>query len=287
MDDIVQLLTNATTSGAGSWYVILLAFLAGVLVSFTPCVYPMIPITAGILQSQAHRSFFHSFLSSLAYIIGIAFVYASLGYLSAKTSLMFGVWLANPWFVGVVIIFFLYLAGSMFSLYELYLPSWLTYHGQASARGSIFQSFIFGLVSGTIASPCLSPALALLLGVAAKQANPLIGFLMLFSFSLGMGILLLLVGTFSATAKMLPRAGLWMDEIKAMFGFFMIGICFTFIHSFIPEWIPLLGYALIATAACVYYARRIRVSRLAIALCLFAFLAAAAWSGLLLKMFFE
>jgi len=235
------------------WFTLVLAFLAGVLVSFTPCVYPMIPITVGILQAQASSSLLYNFLSALSYVTGIAVVYAGLGYLSATTSLIFGRWLASPWVIFFMILFFLYMAFSMFGFYEMYSPSFLSRGTQASAKKSLLSSFLFGLISGTVASPCLTPALALLLGVVAKSGNPLFGFAVLFSFSLGMGLLLILVGTFSSTLNMLPRAGLWMDEIKKVFGFMMLGVCVYFAQPIMSSMLTLQLYAGVLGIASVYY----------------------------------
>jgi thiol:disulfide interchange protein DsbD len=259
--DINSLLLQASQTNESMWYILLLAFFAGILVSFTPCVYPMIPITAGILQSQAQRSFFYNILSSLAYITGIAVVYATLGYISATTSVMFGQWLASPWFIGFIVCFFLYAAGAMFGFYELYTPTFLQNRTGLQSKHSILNTFVFGLISGTVASPCLTPALAMLLGIVAKQANPFLGFLTLFSFSLGMGILLLVVGAFSSTMMMLPRAGAWMEQVKKLFGFFMLAVCIYFLQPFLGQAIVYWGYVLIAVIAMVYYLFRLITAR--------------------------
>src|SRR5437667_168629 len=100
--DINQLLGQAATSGQSPLYTLLLAFFAGLLVSFTPCIYPMIPITAGILHAPANRSMWHNFFSAFLYTIGIALVYASLGYLSATSSIIFGKWLSSPLLISVI-----------------------------------------------------------------------------------------------------------------------------------------------------------------------------------------
>lgn len=275
MIDVNQLLDQAVTTGQSSpFYILLLAFFAGILVSFTPCVYPMIPITAGILQAQEHRSLLYNFFSSLMYIIGMSLVYASLGYLSATTSIIFGKWLANPLLISVVIIFFLYLAFAMFGFYEFYIPQFLSNHGIEKKQGTLINSFIFGIISGTVASPCLTPALAILLGIVAKQANPIMGFLMLFCFALGMGILLLVIGTFSAALNLLPRAGFWMEHIKTMFGFCILAACVYFAQPFIPDRIIFCLYALVAWVAAIFYLRNARASKLALVLAIISSLLA-------------
>lgn len=284
MTNINNLLQQAFNSGQSPWYFLSLAFFAGVLVSFTPCVYPMIPITAGILHAQAGRSLLFNFLSSLLYVTGIALVYASLGYLSATTSMMFGKWLSNPIFIACIIIFFLYLAFAMFGFYDFYVPQFLSHNAQQKRNGTLLNSLIFGIISGTVASPCLTPALAILLGIVAKQANPVLGFFTLFVFALGMGILLLLIGTFSATLTLLPRAGAWMNEIKRMFGFLMLASCIYFAQPFLSDAIIFAGYALIATIATLFYLLHARTSRMALVLGIISGLVALTLYGYTLKM---
>ena len=235
-------------------YILLLAFLIGIVTSFTPCIYPMIPITMGILQSQASTSLWRNFLLSTTYVTGIATVYATLGYFAATTTLILGQWLANPIFIGFLVLLFLYLAFSMFGFYEIYMPGFMQQRGTGiKVKGSFFYTFLFGAISGTAASPCLTPALALLLGFVAKRGNPLIGFATLFSFAFGMGLLLIVVGTFSTSLTALPRAGAWMDEIKKFFGFLLIGVSVYFVQPFIEPTVATILYALLAIIMFGYY----------------------------------
>ncbi len=271
--NIIDMLKQATQSKSSNvFYALLLAFLAGVLVSFTPCVYPMIPITAGILQAQATESMVYNFFSALSYVLGISIVYASLGYLSASTSIIFGRWLASPWFILLIILFFLYLAFAMFGFYEPYMPSFLTRNREISSKKSLVHSFLFGAISGTIASPCLTPALAILLAIAAKAGNPFLGFLYLFFFSLGMGTLLLLIGTFSGALHLLPRTGEWMDEIKKVFGFMMLGVCVYFLTPLLTKEVALEFYSLVLLVSSAYYFCTARQNRIKLLLGLFLFL---------------
>lgn len=211
------------------WIRVLFALLLGLLLSLTPCVYPMIPITVGILQTQGSRSVLRNFLLALSYTIGIATTYALLGLSAAFTGQIFGSLLSQPFFVFMIVALLLYLAGSMIGFYEMYIPSFLTSGNQMRGGGSILSAFLFGAVAGTIASPCLSPGLVLLLTLVTAIGNKLIGFLLLFSFGVGLSIPLLIIGTFSSSLSILPSAGLWMVEIKKMFGFIMIGMCFFYL----------------------------------------------------------
>ena len=235
------------------FYLIILAFLIGIITSFTPCVYPMIPITLGILQSQASTSLWRNFLLAGSYVLGISTVYAILGYVAATTTLIFGQWLNNPWLIFVVSLFFIYIAFSMFGYYEIKIPRFLATRDNVKVKGSFLYSFFFGMISGTVASPCLTPAIAILLGFVAKVGNPILGFFTLFSFALGMGILLLVVGTFSTTLNVLPKAGTWMIEVKKFFGFVLLGMCIYLFQPFLGGNAALKAYAVLALIIGIYY----------------------------------
>ena len=235
------------------------AYTAGILASFTPCIYPMIPITLGIVTSQRSTSMLNNFFLSLSYGVGIAMVYATLGYVSAKSSVMFGQWLGSPWFIMAMIALFIYLAFSMFGFYEMYTPRFLSNRSTSSYRGgSVTYSFLFGVLSGAAASPCLTPALAMLLGFAAKQGNPLVGFTVLFAFAMGISTLLIVVGTFSSALSLLPRAGMWMVEVKKIFGFLLLGVCINFATPLVTPMTITSLYAGLMLLAGLYYLSRSR-----------------------------
>ncbi|MDQ5890299.1 MAG: thioredoxin:protein disulfide reductase [Candidatus Dependentiae bacterium] len=239
--------------------VLFASFIAGILASFTPCIYPMLPITMGIITAQGAHSMLVNFFLSLSYGLGIATVYATLGYISVKTNLMFGQWLGNPYFIGAIIALFLYLAFSMFGFYEMYTPRFLQNRSNPKYKGGSFTySFMFGVITGAAASPCLTPALALLLGFASKQNNPLIGFGVLFAFAMGLSMLLIVLGTFSSTISLLPRAGSWMEEVKKIFGFLLLIVCAYFLQPITSDTFVNTMYVLICLAAGIYYAYRSR-----------------------------
>ena len=123
------------------WHTLAIAFSTGILVSFTPCIYPMIPITAGILQAQATAFMWYNALLSISYVLGVAFVYALLGYIVATTSLIFGQWFASPWFILFVLLFFLYFSFAMFGFYDIYIPRFLRSHKMFQAKGSLILTF--------------------------------------------------------------------------------------------------------------------------------------------------
>ena len=194
----------------------------------------MVPITVGILQSQGSKSLISNFFLSFVYVMGIAITFAVLGLIAAFTGQIFGTILTNPIFVTIVVIFLVYLALSMLGFYEMYIPRFMQKSGDSPTKKSILSIFLFGIASGSIASPCVSPGLVLLLSIVTALGNKFLGFLLLFAFGLGLGFPLLLVGTFSGSINKLPRAGAWMLEIKKIFGLLLFGVCFYFLSNIMP-----------------------------------------------------
>lgn len=211
-----------------------LVFLLGLLMSLTPCIYPMIPITVGIIQASAVKSITRNFLLAFAYTLGIAITFALLGLLAATGSAQFGALLGNPLFIIMLVLLLGYLGFSMLGLYDMYIPRFMQPKNTAIKNGSFISVFLFGAISGTIASPCLSPGLLLLLSIVATLGNKLLGFILLFSFGMGLGLPLLIIGTFSGSLNVLPRAGLWMVEVKKLFGFMLIIMCFYYLNNIMP-----------------------------------------------------
>lgn len=227
-------LSNVLSTTESWWVRLLLALLLGFLLSLTPCIYPMIPITVGILQSQGSKSVVRNFLLSLTYTCGIATTFALLGITAAFSGKMFGNIMNNPFVVMTIIALIVYLAGSMIGWYDLYIPSWLQPSNKKINGGSLLSIFMFGVASGTVASPCLSPGLLLLLTLVTTLNNVLLGFGLLFVFGLGLGIPLLIIGTFSGSLNVLPRAGQWMVDVKQFFGFIMLATGFYFLQAIVP-----------------------------------------------------
>jgi thiol:disulfide interchange protein DsbD len=154
--------------------------------------------------------------------------------MAAGTGKMFGSIMNNPFIVGCIVALLIYLAGSMIGFYDMYIPRFLQPKQNTPQKGSLISIFLFGAASGTIASPCLSPGLLLLLTIVTSIGSSLLGFALLFSFGFGLGIPLLVIGTFSSSLNMLPQAGSWMVDIKQFFGFIILATCFYFISIFVP-----------------------------------------------------
>jgi thiol:disulfide interchange protein len=227
--------------------------LLGLLMSLTPCIYPMIPITIGILQITPGQSLGRNFAIALFYTLGIGITFAILGLLAACGGAQFGQLLGNPIFVLFLVAFLGYLAFSMLGLYEMYIPRFLRSSGNKRYGGPLVSAFIFGAISGTMASPCLSPGLALVLTMVAGLGNRLLGFLLLFAFGVGSSIPLLLIGTFSSSLGLLPRAGSWMVEIKKLFGFLLLGMCLYYLANILPVYIVLTIMAIGLFVSGIYY----------------------------------
>lgn len=213
---------------------LVLVFLLGVLMSLTPCIYPMIPITIGILQSSENNSIGRSFMLAGSYTLGISLTFALLGLAAATGGMQFGSLMGNPVMVIAIVALLAYLAFSMIGLYDIYIPGFMKSSSRIHKRGSLRSAFTFGMLSGAMASPCLSPGLALVLAMVASMANKMLGLLLLFAFGIGSSMPLLIIGTFSSALHVLPRAGMWMIEVKKIFGFLLLGMCFYYLRAIMP-----------------------------------------------------
>ncbi len=226
---------NMVETTKSPWAQLLFALLLGLLLSLTPCIYPMIPITIGILHSQGRKSLLHDFLGSLSYACGLATTFACLGLLATVAGSSFGSLLSNTPFVIGLVIFIGYMSLTMIGIIDMYVPSFMKGEVKLYRNlGPCAAAYIFGAISGTIASPCVSPGLALLLSIVATLGSKILGFLLLFAFGIGLSIPLIIIGTFSNSLYLLPKSGMWMVEIKKALGFFMLATCFYYLSNVLP-----------------------------------------------------
>jgi thiol:disulfide interchange protein DsbD len=206
-----------------------LVFLAGVLTSLTPCVYPMIPITVALVGGESVgtslRPRRRALVLTLFYVTGLALVYALLGLLAGLTGTMFGTVSSNPWLYFLQANVLLIAGLFMLDVFTLRVPSttlqWASRVGQGG-RGA--GAFAMGAVSGLVAAPCSAPVMAAVLTWVTRTQNAALGFLYLFVFSIGMCALLVAIGVSSGTLSSLPKAGYWMVRLKRIFGLVMLGI---------------------------------------------------------------
>src|SRR5438874_4565331 len=201
-------------------------FGAGLVTSLTPCIYPMIPITAGILSgtSAGQPSRARTARLTLAYVTGLALFYAILGLFAGLSGSLFGTVSASPWARFAIGNLLLVFALAMFDVIPVSAPQRLMRWAAGLGGGSYPAVFLLGATSGIVAAPCGAPAFAAVLTWVASTRSGFLGFVYLFVFSLGMTALLVVVGLFSGTLSTLPRAGAWMAWIKKAAGVILLGM---------------------------------------------------------------
>lgn len=225
------------TGGIGAYAT---AFLYGVLVDLTPCVFPLIPITVAVFGAKG-VSRARALLLATAYVLGMAALYTSLGVAVALTGNAFGAWLANPWVVVPIALLLVALAASMFGAFDLQLPTSLQNRLNSVGGTGPMGAFLMGLVSGFISAPCTGPVLLSLLALIAKASAEGSGIFyggsLLFTYALGMGTLFFAV----ALGASLFRPGPWMEYVKSFFGVLLIVMALWFLR---PIWPKLEGFIL-------------------------------------------
>jgi thiol:disulfide interchange protein DsbD len=207
------------------------AYLAGVLVSFTPCVYPVIPITVAVIGGQGDLSGARGFVLSLFFVLGLALTYTALGVFAALTGKLFGTIQTSPLTLGVLGGLFILMGLAMLDVFQLSLERYAPRGLSGGNRKGIFGSFMIGVTSGFILGPCTAPVLAVILGVVAARQSVVFGGSLLFVFSLGVGSLLVLVGTFAGILAGLPKSGAWMTGVKKLSGIVMLAVGAYFLYS--------------------------------------------------------
>ena len=208
-----------------------LLFLGGVLTSLTPCVYPMIPITAAIVGGQSVAAGGGASPRSrvvgltLTYVLGLALVYSLLGLAAGLSGTIFGAISANPWALFAMANVLIVAALAMLDVIPVRLPAALTARAAtAGTAGRYSGAFLMGAVSGLVAAPCSAPVMAAVLTWVTRTKSAALGFFYLFAFSLGMCALLVVVGISSGSLARLPRAGAWMLWVKRAFAIAMIAV---------------------------------------------------------------
>jgi thiol:disulfide interchange protein DsbD len=201
-------------------------FGAGLATSLTPCVYPMIPITAGILGGAAstRRSRGRTALLTAVYVVGLALVYSLLGLLAGLTGTLFGAVSSNPWAYFVMGNLLLVFGLALLDVFTVNAPARLAAWAGKHAGDSVAGVFALGATSGLVAAPCGAPAFAAVLTFVSTTGSAWLGFLYLFVFSLGLTALLIAVGLFSGSLAALPRAGRWTLWVKRAGGVLLIAM---------------------------------------------------------------
>ena len=230
-------------------------FLAGIALTFTPCVFPMIPILSGIIAGQgSDNTPRKSFFLSLSYVLAMAVTYAIVGVIAALSGENLQVALQNPWVISAFAFLFVLLSLSMFGFYELQMPasiqSKLTSISNSQTGGSMMSAGIMGFLSALIVGPCVTAPLIGALIYIAQTKDVLVGGSSLFALGMGMGVPLLIVGT--SAGKILPKAGAWMDKVKAGFGIMMLALAIWMLERILPIEIIILLSGILAIYTGVY-----------------------------------
>jgi len=213
-----------------------IVFIGGILSSLTPCVYPMIPVTLAVIGAQAGEKKLKGFILSLFYVLGIAVTFSILGVLAARTGMVFGSISTHPAVLITVSLIFLIMGLSLVGLFVLQLPSSLSSKLQRRKGKGFLGAFITGLIAGLVISPCISPILVVILAWVAKSGSVIMGAGLLFTYAVGIGVLFILIGTFSGIIKALPKSGGWMEIIERGLGLILIILSIVFIRSVVPVW---------------------------------------------------
>jgi len=241
---------------SGKWWLIILGFFgAGLLLAFTPCVFPMIPILSSIIIGKnAHVTRWHAFNLSLAYTLGMALTYTLAGIAAGLSGQLLSNALQTPWALGLGAAIFVLLALSMFGFYELKLPHAIENRffnwSNRIKGGHLLSDFLMGAISALIISPCVAAPLAGALLYISKTNDVVLGGVALFSLSMGMGLPLLLIGASAGT--LLPKVGAWMNAVRNLFGVLMLGVAVWLITPIIPIWLQLTLWAALLIVPAIY-----------------------------------
>ncbi len=211
------------------------AYFLGFLSSFTPCVFPLIPITLALFGARQAKSRFEGFILGLSYVLGISLTYTTLGIISAKLGLVFGSFLGKPWVIIAVSIFLFLIV--LFTLEIINFKFFSSLQTKASSIGGkgISGAFLMGTASGLVAAPCIGPALVIILSLAAKSQNVLWGASLLFFYSLGLGTIFLILATYSDLINKLPKSGNWLNYIKFILASMLIMVIIFLCQAYINK----------------------------------------------------
>ena len=249
-DDFARVLEDSSL-----WWAVLFFFGAGVLLAFTACMYPMIPILSSIIVGQGEKvTVGKAFFLSLVYVEAMALTYAVIGIVSAQLGAGVQAFFQNPWILTGFALIFVALALSMFGFFSLQLPAAMQARLSESSNrmqgGALLGVAVMGVLSALIVGPCAGPVLIGALLYTSQSGDYLTGALAMFALGNGMGAPLLLIG--ASGGKLLPKAGGWMDTVKAVFGVILLGVAIVMLERILPGPVTLIMWALLLIVAAVY-----------------------------------
>ena len=227
----------------------------GFLLALTPCVFPMIPILSGIIVGEGeHITRARAIMLSISFVLFMALTYSVLGIIAGMFSFNLQAASQNVWVISFFSIVFVLLALSMFGFYELHLPaSWqskLSKNHNESHHGTLKGAAIMGVLSAIIVGPCVAPPLAGALLYISQTGDALLGGLALFAMGLGFGVPLLIIG--ATSGELLPKAGMWMENIKHVFGVVMLGVAIWFLERILPSSVTLILWGALFVVSAIY-----------------------------------
>jgi thiol:disulfide interchange protein DsbD len=240
----------------GSLWLVIVSFLGfGLLLAFTPCVLPMVPILSSIIAGEGRSLNKPRALAlSLSYVLGMAVTYAAAGVAAAYSGSMLAAALQNPWVLGVFALVFVWLALSMFGFHDLQLPQFLQHHvsraHQSLRGGRIASVAAMGVLSALIVSPCVAAPLAGALLYISQTRDVLLGGAALFAMALGMGVPLVAVGV--SEGALLPKAGAWMNGVKRFFGVLLLAVAVWIVSPVIPPAVQMLLWAALLVGSAMF-----------------------------------
>lgn len=246
----------AATLTTGSTWIILISFFGfGLLLAFTPCVFPMIPILSSIIIGHGKDiTTRHAFIMSTVYVLAMALTYTIAGVVAGLFGENLQAAFQNAWILGSFAIVFVALSFSMFGFYDLQLPnSWqskLTSISNSQKGGTLSGVAIMGFLSALIVGPCVAAPLAGALIYIGQTGDAVLGGLALFALSMGMGAPLIAIGT--SAGKLLPRAGAWMDAVKAVFGVMLLAVAIWMLERILPAAASMILWALLLIISAIY-----------------------------------
>jgi len=221
----------------GTSAVFLAIFLVGLALNLTPCVYPMLSVTVSLFGTQRDTNVLRVFSKAVVYVLGMATMYSVLGVSAALSGGLFGSWLQSSWVLAGIAALLFGLALSMFGLYQIQVPYWITSRLGGTTGTGIVGLYLSGLVVGIFAAPCVGPPVIALLAFVGAKGDPVFGFWTFFVLSLGLGFPYLILGTFSGLLKKVPKSGVWLIWVERIFGVVLTGAALFYLSlAFFPKY---------------------------------------------------
>lgn len=244
-------------ASANIWTIVLACFVLGILLTFTPCVLPMVPILmaviAGTHKGDQKPARWRGLSLAATYVLGVSLLYTAMGVAAGLAGAGLAAWLQNPWVLSVFAALLALLALAMFNAYNVQTPlalqNALGAYLQRIPGGHYSGAFLMGLVSALIVGPCVAAPLAGVLLFISQTGDAAVGAAALFALAWGQGVLLLALG--AGSGALLPKAGPWMEGVKILFGILLLATAWWMLNSVLPDWLMVLGWIVLTFWAAI------------------------------------